>query len=480
MSNATTRTADFAARRCREFRRSSSRRLRLETLEDRRLLSVAPEAQALVYLLNEARNNPEAYARAQNLGIDLSTVAPQPPLAVDDDLFASASLHAQDMAANNYFGHDSPDLTASTPNEMVRSTGYNLPLQITVGSTIYQLPDDSNQVEALAAGTLTAENTLNTLLIDATDPSLGHRVQLLGMDSFFALDREIGVGHAISGSGAPLFADYWAIHTALSSTTQSFLTGVVYNDVAGTRQYAQGEGLGGVTVSADGLSTTTNSAGGWSLPVPDGSYLVTASGGPLATAITVPATVRGENVEVDFISGDPQASVDFRPWVDAFRNPTNALDVNGDNLVSSLDALVVINALNAGNGGVLSGSVGAPAVYLDVNGDGLLSPLDALDILNSLNAAAAAGSAATLAAVTVAATMPAVAVNPAANGEGPTLSIAPATADTVATRVPPATVIPLAAGRMAPMSAGQAARPFSAPAAALAHDGAIAELFGSR
>ncbi len=95
------------------------------------------------------------------------------------------------------------------------------------------------------------------------------------------------------------------------------------------------------------------------------------------------------------------------PIFDSWRNPISPLDVNGDERVTALDALVVINALNesgprqlpgtpgfgipvgGGAGGVGTTPLpGQRASYIDVNGDGKLSPLDALNVINKLNAAA--------------------------------------------------------------------------------------------
>lgn len=76
---------------------------------------------------------------------------------------------------------------------------------------------------------------------------------------------------------------------------------------------------------------------------------------------------------------DLQAS----PW----QNPVNALDVNVDEMVTAVDALLVINALNAGQRHALPvppapGSL--PPPLLDVTGDNMLSPRDALWIINHL------------------------------------------------------------------------------------------------
>ncbi|XZE51904.1 dockerin type I domain-containing protein [Planctomycetaceae bacterium SH139] len=63
-------------------------------------------------------------------------------------------------------------------------------------------------------------------------------------------------------------------------------------------------------------------------------------------------------------------------------NPLNPQDVNGDLIVSPLDALIVINYLNR------NGSVSYPnnfSGYLDVNGDRTVTAIDALRVINWLN-----------------------------------------------------------------------------------------------
>lgn len=64
-------------------------------------------------------------------------------------------------------------------------------------------------------------------------------------------------------------------------------------------------------------------------------------------------------------------------------------DVNGDGFVSPIDALLIINELNArGSGPVTTidaGSAGGPPPMLDVNGDGMITPIDVLIIINYLN-----------------------------------------------------------------------------------------------
>ena len=72
---------------------------------------------------------------------------------------------------------------------------------------------------------------------------------------------------------------------------------------------------------------------------------------------------------------------------DPWQNLVNPLDVSRSGQpVDALDALLIINALEkAGGSYTLTGTPGPTDPLLDVNGDGMVSPLDLLDIINALN-----------------------------------------------------------------------------------------------
>ncbi len=274
--------------------------LRVEPLEERVLLSVSAQEQYFVYLLNRARHDPVAYQQEAGLNVDLSYAPRRPPLAINASLFASAGFHAEEMAAHNYFGHQS-QVTGDWPNKMARDHGYALPAS---------WPSNANYIESIAAGTFysTAAGPLALLIEDPGVSPPGHRNHLLGIDEFNRENREIGVGHGFSSSS--LYRNYWVVHATRSSPTDTFLTGVVFRDGNGNLRYDPGEGLGGVTVVAGAFSTATNAAGGWSIKVPAGTYTVTASGGGFEGTASATASVT-ENVAVDFISGLSQAMVNF-------------------------------------------------------------------------------------------------------------------------------------------------------------------------
>lgn len=96
-------------------------------------------------------------------------------------------------------------------------------------------------------------------------------------------------------------------------------------------------------------------------------------GPPPATPLPTPSTAQGASATDWF-------------WGNAIlpTNPTNNLDVNADNFISAIDALVVINQLNSrGNGLFLSPQEFRS--YVDTNSNGYVEAMDVLIVINYLN-----------------------------------------------------------------------------------------------
>ncbi len=69
-----------------------------------------------------------------------------------------------------------------------------------------------------------------------------------------------------------------------------------------------------------------------------------------------------------------------------WQNPARPIDVNNDLRLTALDALLVINGINAsGTNRSLTGHRPALAPYIDVNGDNHVTAIDALRIINAMN-----------------------------------------------------------------------------------------------
>lgn len=69
----------------------------------------------------------------------------------------------------------------------------------------------------------------------------------------------------------------------------------------------------------------------------------------------------------------------------SLHNASFPTDVNNDEIVTPIDALVVINALNGQDRPAVSGEGEPSGTYPDTNGDGQISPLDVLLVIDVLN-----------------------------------------------------------------------------------------------
>lgn len=145
-------------------------------------------------------------------------------------------------------------------------------------------------------------------------------------------------------------------------------------------------GHAGTSVSLDDfrygpeLSTTSGQFGTFFLEgIPDGEYSVSIQSPSNQYAIVNP------QVTVEFVNGQATplgvaAERSTSPWM----NASDPFDVNDNNVVQPLDALIVINDLNR-NGPRRLQTTDPTFPYLDVNGDLSVSPIDALQIINFLN-----------------------------------------------------------------------------------------------
>jgi autotransporter-associated beta strand protein len=309
------RLSGFGLTRRRRNTRNPCRRASsasVEQLENRIALSVSAFEQEFIYLLNRARHDPAAYQAERGLSINLSSITPRQPLALNLQLAAAGKFKSDEMATLNYFAHTS--VTGETPNALVRRFGYDLPERVSVGDTTYLLPATGNMVESLHGGRTTPAAALQSLI-----ESTGHRNHLLGVTAHNQVAKEVGIGYRFSSQA--FYKHYWTVLITPSNATRPFLTGVAFADGNNNDRFEGVEGLGNVTVTASGpngiFMTTSGITGGWALSVPSGDYVVTASGGGFSGTSSAPVRVGSQNVAVDFISGSSAASVSFIPHVNS-------------------------------------------------------------------------------------------------------------------------------------------------------------------
>lgn len=281
----------------------------IESLETRMLLAYVPptnDEQLLIELTNRARANPGAEAAL--LGIDLNegltpgTIAntARQPLAPSAYLVDAAGQHSQWMLDNDVFSHTGAGGTSSS--QRMTNAGYTFGGSYGSGENIAWQGSGGTTPNPT---TLTATLHRN-LFVDEGVAGRGHRLNILN-SSF----REIGTG-VRSGVFSTSNHDYnavMAVEDFAYVNPGAIITGVAYsNNLANDNFYTSGEGLGGILVTATRVSDAvqykvgTFNSGGYALKVPDGTYSLTASGGPLASNITFSnVVVSGLNVKRDFV-----------------------------------------------------------------------------------------------------------------------------------------------------------------------------------
>lgn len=307
---------------------------RWESLEDRCLRAGASPTdleQYMLELINRARANPAAEGQrlltlaaidplihlataGENLGQFyqvISSYPPEPPLAMDPRLIDAARVESTAMLVSNAQQH-SP--TGFLTNSAVAVDSDWLPFYPTgtgawaTGENIYAYSQGVNPINPTAY----ADFLEAGFLLDWGNPDFGHLRNILAPSPSQA-NLAAGV-YPYNQAGIGLLTNATpttpaAVNVGPAIVTQEFgwrqgtayLTGTFFLDGQGTGFYAPGEGYGGVTVRATGtggqgtFQTQTWSTGGYSLQLPPGTYVVTASG-PLPGVQTGTITIGVDNV----------------------------------------------------------------------------------------------------------------------------------------------------------------------------------------
>ncbi|KLK93785.1 calcium-binding protein [Microvirga vignae] len=239
------------------------------------------------------------------------------PLAFNGYLNSSADSHTSWMIATDTFSHTG--VNGSSPTTRMKSAGYVFSGSWSSAENIAWASTRS------PAGYQDEVQLLHTNLMN----SAGHKANILN-GSF----REIGIGFntgAYQGWDAAFATQNFA-----RSGSKIFLTGVTMDDKDGDRFYDVGEALGGVTITAVSstgarYTTTSQSAGGYSLALAAGTYKVTFSGGGIVST-TKQVTVGANNVKLDLI------------------DPAMIKIINGTTLANTLYGTTGVDAIN-GSGG---------------------------------------------------------------------------------------------------------------------------------
>lgn len=313
--------------------------LSVESLEDRHLLSVDglqapaevfdPSAleQEMLEHLNRMRMSPQAELEILFTDVDTATARdPDARLAMTVYQDPSPEEIAADWAA----------LSAASPlawNASLYDAAYDHSnLMVQYDSQSHLLPGELSVRDRLAnagyEGSAVGENVFaymnnvfhghSAFSIDWGVPDRSHRDNM--MASTF---REVGISivaeeESQTQVGPLLVTQDYGDGRYLDD---SYLLGVVWDDVNGNGWYDAGEGYSGVEVLIEGtggsFTATSMTAGGYQTVVPDGLYTVTAYGGQLPS----PMIVR------DVLIGDDNVKVDFE--YDPYQSLAPLVDLNG-------------------------------------------------------------------------------------------------------------------------------------------------------
>ncbi len=335
---------------------------KIETLEDRMLLTfvMSAQEQLLLELVNRTRQDPQAEAARQ--GITVEQTGFRAPLAPHQLLINAAGAHSQNMLDLDFFSHVAPD--GSGPLDRVLRTGY--PATI-AGENIAWIGTtggvDVNQFTVTMHGNLFE--------------SPGHRAGMLDTRM-----REVGIGLRVGEFIDPRTGQRWnaLMGTELFAARSSgfFITGVAFTDgIVDDAFYTIGEGLGSITVTARNqttnatFTTTTGPSGGYSLEVPNGTYTVTFSGGGLPSpSILQNIVIANQNRKLDFDQSNQRASTLPQNFL------VVATDAGTGGQVRVLDAQTGFEWLSLTPYGPNFGA-GVRVATGDVNGDGVLDIITA-------------------------------------------------------------------------------------------------------
>ncbi|MBB5723639.1 Ca2+-binding RTX toxin-like protein [Loktanella ponticola] len=325
-------------------------------------MSVSAAEQYLLELINRARLDPLAeaarYGLDLNAGLDDGSISatPKQVLAHNTELESSALDHSKWMLDEDIFSHEGD--AGSDPGDRIKAAGYEL-----IGAWTWR----ENLAWTGSTGTLdlaaAIEDHHEGLYLSA-----GHRANTFATDT-----REIGVAQ-VSGrfthDGSTFNASMLTLNFA-SSGADYFITGVVYTDSDNDDFYSIGEGVSGLTFSADGNSDVSAAAGGYGVAVAAASDVgVTISLGSAILA-TLDVDLTDGNAKLDLVT-------------DNGGTQSLALSANATLLTGIADAILLgagdLNLTGNDDDNVLTGNSGDNILY-GGNGDDTLSGAEGADRL---------------------------------------------------------------------------------------------------
>ena len=283
----------------------------------------------------------------------MSALTPTPPLAWNDSIAAASRAHSQAMINADSQSHQLPGEPGF--GDRVTNAGYNFS---SLGENIFAFAQSMLYGHAgfmidWGAGS------------DGMQTPAGHRLNI--MNSTF---REIGIGVVADANPATAVGPYVItedLGRALNGPSV-LLLGVAYNDTDNNNFYSLGEGRGGLSINAAGVSTTSTSSGGYAMGVAAGVRTVTVSGGSLTAPLVFTADLaNATNAKFDVVGQSTlltSSSITLVSGVDTVRGlGATGLTIMGSGRDESFIGTSGNDVLNGAAGNdTLDGGVGADAL----------------------------------------------------------------------------------------------------------------------
>lgn len=340
-------------------------------------MPVTAAEQYLIELINRARLDP--LGEVARAGVDLNAgLAPgtldggvRAPLAPNALLAAAADGHSQWMLDTDTFSHTGAG--GSMPWDRTADQGYD-------GNGVGENISWRGSTGSINGDTLIGLQHTDLII------SAHHRVNILSYSW-----NEIGVGQQLGRfqSGNYDFNASMVTENFGRTPGKVYVTGVAYTDTNGDRFYSVGEGRSGVSLTVEGVTTQTATAGGYALDYTAASDRVTVTGQAGTTAFSVVLDASALNIKLDVVSGTTLAS-SASLWLGtgmnaAFLLGAGDLNATGNAAANALTGNKGANVLQglAGNdtiaGGegadILRGGLGADRLQGDAGNDQLFGDL---------------------------------------------------------------------------------------------------------
>lgn len=317
-------------------------------------MTLTANEQYLLELINRGRLDPAAEAArfgvALNAGLAAGTIttAAKQVVAANALLESAATDHSLWMLATDTFSHTGAGGTS--PGQRASAKGYNWSSYgENIGWTGTTGPLNFTQA---------VSDIYQNLFL-----SPGHRANTMGTNH-----REVGLGaeQGVFTSGGTNYNAGMVTELFATSGTQSFLTGVAYKDTNADKFYSIGEGLSGITFTAQAKSTTTALAGGYALGLTAGAA-VTVTGATPTKSFSATVDLSHGNVKLDVVNDT------------TFRSSAN---ITLGTSIQNVDLLGVANLNATGNasGNALNGNKGANILDGQAGNDSLFGGLG-MDVL---------------------------------------------------------------------------------------------------